>query len=500
MVAEQESSDVFYRRGNYYYEKGEFEKSIDQYSKAIELAAKDDLSIYKYYYNRGLAKACLERYDEAIIDLRKALDLESDFAEGHYVLGLCYEYIQNPKIAIEQYRKAVELDPDFKDAQNRIELCESKKTRTVDLQSSKPAHKDHSETFNRIRTLDELGNYSEALVTLEESLKKDPDNFQLLMSRRIIFEKNRAGKCEVVFGLEELQDTFDRLVLCPLIHASRPLYQAPIVQSSKGMIIYGPPGCGKNLFVRAMAKKAGITLIEVVLSEVLSMWAGESEKRLTAIFNNAIELAKAGKPVILFIDEVDALGFVRSLTPESGEATWSRDFRATFLRLFNEIEGIPNLIMIGATNCFWSLDDALKRPGRLGGSIMYVPPPNEKTRESMLRYFSKDTPGHEDVAYERLAMETSFFSGDDLRNICKDVHLEISRQIVKLGRTDAKAKTEDYEWYVCSRMPQVLSWMRKVEKALAEGKIDAFEVDPQLLNDVKLAESLDGKFMLLEEK
>jgi SpoVK/Ycf46/Vps4 family AAA+-type ATPase len=490
---DKDMADDFYKEGNLHYEKGDFEKAIDFYTKGIECSPVDNPNLYKSYYNRGLAHACQEEYVKALADVQKVVELMPNFPDAYYILGLCCEYLDQLDIAIWQYKRALEKKPDFTDAMNRMELCYSKKKKQSEHQPqpSKPSQQDHSETLTNVRKLKEKGSLDEALILLEKTLKKDPDNFKLLLQRRILIDEIRGNKCEVVFGLEEFEDAFDRLVICPLKYAGDILYQAPIAQSSKGLILYGPPGCGKNIFVRVMAKQAKIKLIEVVLSEVLNMWAGESEKRIAQIFHEAIEVATSGQAVMIFIDEVDALGFARSMTPGPEEASWSRHLIDTFLRLFNEIEDIPNLVVVGATNSFWSVDDALKRPGRLGDSIMYIPPPDEKTRESMFKYFSKDTPGHQKINYGRLAAITPFLSGADIKSICKDVHLEIAREIVKYGRTRTKAKNEHYEWYIDKKNPTVLSWTRKVEKALAEEKIQNSELDPQLLNDIKLAHSLD---------
>jgi transitional endoplasmic reticulum ATPase len=316
----------------------------------------------------------------------------------------------------------------------------------------------------------------------------------LLIARRIILEKLHLNECEVVFGLEELEDLFDRLVLCPLRYAGEPLYQVPIVQASKGIMLHGPPGCGKNLFIRHIARKAGITLIEIVLSDVLSMWSGQSEKNLAAIFERAKEIAREGTPVMLFIDELDALGFTRGLTPAQDEAEYRRHLQATFLRLFNEIEKIPNIIVVGATNCFWAVDGALKRPGRIGSAIIYVSPPDEKTRESMFKHFSKDTPGHENLNFKKLRTMSQSMSGADISAVCRDVHLEIAREILKNNRKETRAKTSDYEWYIDKRVPQTLCWTRKVAKAWKRGQIEDYELDKQLLEEIKRVNAMDTRF------
>jgi SpoVK/Ycf46/Vps4 family AAA+-type ATPase len=140
------------------------------------------------------------------------------------------------------------------------------------------------------------------------------------------------------------------------------------------------------------------------------------------------------------------------------------------------------------------VDDSLKRPGRLGDSIMYVAPPDEKTREDMFRFFSKDTPGHEKLDCKKLAIVTPFFSGADIKSVCRDAHLEVSREIVVRKRTRTKAKTADYEWYIDKKLPQTLSWTRKVAKEMAGGKIEKHELASQLLDDLRRARAMDLEF------
>jgi SpoVK/Ycf46/Vps4 family AAA+-type ATPase len=180
-------------------------------------------------------------------------------------------------------------------------------------------------------------------------------------------------------GLDEIKDLFEMYIINRIKNPDNLLYKAQIAQCSTGIILHGAPGCGKTAITKTIAKQEGIQIVEVVLSEILNLWSGESEKRLTHIFRTAEDIAVRGQPVILFIDELDALGIARSLTFEAIEGSWSRDLRSTFRRLFNEVENIPNLAIIGATNCIWAVDEALKREGRLGERI-YVPPPYAKTR------------------------------------------------------------------------------------------------------------------------
>jgi len=480
MSINKKSPDAFYRLGNEFYEKGDFRTAISYYDQAIGL----DSSNNKYYYNRGLAKACLEEYDGALEDFRKVLELKENFVEAYYLIGLCFEYKQMIDEAIKEYNKALKLNPEFKDAQNRIELCKSKVTNQN--------RSNYSEIIEQVKDLEKSGQHHEALVILEKALRDNPDNIHLLFFRRIIGTKiDISLRCEKVCGLRELRETFDRLVLTPLRFADDPIYQVPIAQTSKGILLYGPPGCGKTLFVRTLAKELGIVLIEIVLSDVLNLYAGESEKRLTEVFNRAKEIAKSGTAVLLFIDEVDALGYTRNMTPETNEASWNRHLIATFLGLFNELQGISNIIVVGATNRPWTVDEALKRPGRLGSAIIYCAPPDEQVREDMFRLYSRDTPGCDELDFTKLAEITQWFSGDDIRSVCRDVHFEIARKRKKYEQIDAYAITEDYIKQIKEKSPQVLSWMRKIDKTYFEGQIEDYELDKQLKVDLARLRTLE---------
>jgi SpoVK/Ycf46/Vps4 family AAA+-type ATPase len=253
------------------------------------------------------------------------------------------------------------------------------------------------------------------------------------------------------------------------------------------MTLHGPPGCGKTSIIVSIARENGIEVVEIVLSEILSMWSGESEKRLTQAFETAKEIARSGRPVIVFIDELDSLGIARSVTLESGEGSWSRDLRNTFRRLLNEVRDIPNLAIVGATNYLWSVDVALKRPGRMGASIIYVPPPDTKTREEIFRLYSEETPGHESLDYKKLAEMTQWFSGDDIQNVCREVYNAVARRIIMKEQEKAVASMKDYKRFINERIPTCLSWIQDVARAWIEGRIRNNEVDKRLLVDIELA-------------
>jgi SpoVK/Ycf46/Vps4 family AAA+-type ATPase len=486
---EEKNADYYYQKANFFYEHGEFEKAIELYTKAIAYARSDD-PVYKYYNNRGLSYACLEKYQEALADFSKVLELKPNFAEAWYLLGLAKEYMGNLQEAVEAYEKALELNPDFKDAQNRKELVLSKKRKKYSglisrASSSETSSYGQAWIPEQIKKLMNDGDYSGALELAEKALRDDPDNFHLLLLKRVIAGK--IGVWHELCGLEEIIDMFDMLIISRIKNSDHPLYKAKIAQSSTGIILHGPPGCGKTALTMTIAKKEGIQIIEIVLSEILNMWAGESEKRLTQLFETAKEMARNGKIVIIFIDELDALGIARSVTVEPGESSWSRDLRNTLRRLLDEVENIPNIIVVGATNYLWSVDSALKRDGRLGTCIIYVPPPDTKARKEIFKLYSRETPGHENIDFDELARITQWFSPADIKKVCRKVHFEIARKIIKEGQHAAVATTEDYKRQIRTEFPTTLEWIRAVARAWIEGKIREDELDSRLIADINLA-------------
>jgi SpoVK/Ycf46/Vps4 family AAA+-type ATPase len=174
-----------------------------------------------------------------------------------------------------------------------------------------------------------------------------------------------------------------------------------------GVLMYGPPGCGKTHIARATAGECGATFISIAITDVLSKWIGESERRLHEIF----EYARRRSPTVVFIDEVDALGVSR------GDAGSS--MAPVVNVLLTELDGISarneNLMVLAATNIPWKVDSALRRPGRFD-RVIFVPPPDEAARATILRIHLGDLPA-EPLDLEKLARLTKLFSGADLRSL-----------------------------------------------------------------------------------
>jgi SpoVK/Ycf46/Vps4 family AAA+-type ATPase len=176
-----------------------------------------------------------------------------------------------------------------------------------------------------------------------------------------------------------------------------------------GLLLYGPPGCGKTFIARATAGELGARFMAVGLSDVLDMWLGQSERNLHEIF----ETARRNAPCVLFFDEIDALGRKRSLVRNSAEHNVINQLLAEMDSVKGDNQG---LFILAATNHPWDVDTALRRPGRLD-RVLLVLPPDRQAREGILRYHLRGRPA-EAVDFAWLANKSDGFSGADLAHLC----------------------------------------------------------------------------------
>ncbi|GGU86124.1 ATPase AAA [Streptomyces litmocidini] len=213
-----------------------------------------------------------------------------------------------------------------------------------------------------------------------------------------------------VGGMDEVKERLEAAFLAPMRNPElRRLYGKSL---RGGLLLYGPPGCGKTFIARAVAGELGANFLTVSLSDVLDMWIGASEKNIHDIF----ETARRQAPCVVFLDELDALGAKRSRTHHSG-------LRNVVNQLLTELDGIASgagnegVFVLAATNVPWDVDIALRRPGRLDRTLLVLPP-DAAARESILRYHLRERP-IEAVDLGKLVRATEDFSGADLAHVCE---------------------------------------------------------------------------------
>ncbi|MEW2380885.1 ATP-binding protein [Micromonospora sp. NPDC047707] len=177
-----------------------------------------------------------------------------------------------------------------------------------------------------------------------------------------------------------------------------------------GLMLYGPPGCGKTFLARAVAGEMGARFISLSIVDVLDMWMGNSERNLHELF----EAARRNAPCVLFLDEVDALGHKRSQVSSSSMRTLGNQLLAELDGMEGSNEGV---FVLAATNTPWDVDPALRRPGRLD-RVVLVLPPDAEARRSILEYHLRERP-IAGIDLPRVVAATEDFSGADLAHLCE---------------------------------------------------------------------------------
>ncbi len=212
-------------------------------------------------------------------------------------------------------------------------------------------------------------------------------------------------------GLFEVKNELRELVQYPIEHPEK--FEKFGMSPSRGVLFYGPPGCGKTLLAKAVANECQANFISVKGPELLTMWFGESESNVRDVFAKA----RGAAPCVLFFDELDSIAQQRGGNQGDGGGAADRVMN----QLLTEMDGVgakKNVFIIGATNRPDIIDTALMRPGRLD-QLIYIPMPDYESRLSILRAVLRKTPVHKDVDLQYLAAQTEKFTGADLTEICQ---------------------------------------------------------------------------------
>eukprot|EP00536_Pseudo-nitzschia_multiseries_P009931 jgi/Psemu1/67221/estExt_Genemark1.C_2890035 len=212
-------------------------------------------------------------------------------------------------------------------------------------------------------------------------------------------------------GLEQTKRELQEMVRYPIEH--RHLFERFGMQASRGVLFYGPPGCGKTLMAKAIANECGANFISVKGPELLNAWFGGSEANVRNLFDKA----RAASPCILFFDEMDSIARARGSGGSGGSDTSDRVIN----QILSEIDGMGSgktLFIIGATNRPDILDPGIMRPGRLD-QLIYIPLPDLESRISIFKANLRKSPIADDISIQQLAEATDGFSGADITEICQ---------------------------------------------------------------------------------
>jgi AAA+ superfamily predicted ATPase len=354
--------------GDKYFHLNEIENAETEYQIVLEynkdnIKAKEGLA--EIYFRRGKYSAVIVIVEE-LIARQKVTERMLVICAKSLVREKSIDYAQ------EMYEKILEHNPDFEDK----ELDENLRMPSFDFGDEDEFDEDDPFGFG---------------------FDGGPDDKDFFMEKPDISFKD-------VGGMDKLKEEIDLKIIKPLENAD--LYAAYGKKIGGGILLYGPPGCGKTYLAKATAGEINANFISVGISDILDMWIGRSEKNMGYIF----EVARRNTPCVLFFDEVDALGASRSDMKNSSG-------RHVINQFLSELDGVDGnndgILVMGATNAPWHLDPAFRRPGRFD-RIIFVPPPDQQSKEKILEIIMHEKP-KEKIDFAKVVEHTKFFSGADLK-------------------------------------------------------------------------------------
>ena len=233
-----------------------------------------------------------------------------------------------------------------------------------------------------------------------------------------------------VGGLQDVKQTLTEAVEWPLRYPE--LYARAGMHPPKGLLIFGPPGCGKTLVAKAVANESQANFISVKGPALLSKYVGESEQGIREVFHKARQAA----PCIIFFDEIDALFPVRGQGAQDSGVT--QRVLSQFLAELDGIEELKGVFILGATNRKDILDPAMLRPGRFD-ELVEVPLPDETSREAIFAVHMHNKPMHADISLATLAASSQGLSGAEIASVCNHAALMALRRAMVGGDKDLGA-------------------------------------------------------------
>ncbi|MBM3292627.1 AAA family ATPase, partial [Candidatus Bathyarchaeota archaeon] len=275
---------------------------------------------------------------------------------------------------------------------------------------------------------------------------------------REVYVETPNVKWEQVGGLEDVKQSLKEAVEWPLKKPE--MFTRLGINPPKGILLHGPPGCGKTLLARAIATESEANFISIRGPEIFSKWVGESEKAIRETFRKA----RMAAPSIIFFDEFDAL------VPARGGSTDSGVSERVISQLLTEIDGLlslQNIVVIAATNRPDMIDPAVLRPGRFDRRV-YVPPPDYNARLTILKIKTNEMPLDKDVSLEDLAKKMQGYSGADIDAVCREAAINALRRNADVEKVSLKDFDIIMTEVVPSITPEMEKWYLETNKRIRD--------------------------------
>ncbi len=315
---------------------------------------------------------------------------------------------------------------------------------------------------NALSSEDRRRHYLEAaeLYVEEARIKRDPSLLQkaeelvsLSQTSQEITTAPSLVKFEDIGGLKDIKGKLVLKVIAPFRHPD--VFSFYGKKFGGGILMYGPPGCGKSLLAEATAGEAHLKFFSMKASDIKDKYVGETEKNIAKLWHEARQ-----QPSIIFFDELDAIAVDRNFSLNHE--------KSAVCQLLTEMDGFGNkqqkILCVGATNEPWNIDLAFRREGRFG-STLFIPPPDGEARYSILKIHTKNKPLAKGVNLKEIAKLTKGFSGADLKNLVEHaVDIPLAESLIK--NTKREITQEDFLQAVKAVQPSTEKWMKMAMKKL----------------------------------
>jgi len=412
---------IYNNRGDAHYRKQNFNPAIEDYDRAIAINAK----YLKAFYNRGLAYACLQDYEKAVEDFSEVIVLNPSFSEAYHIRGLAYDYLNQIDKAIADYDKAIELNPNFTEAINHREIAKAK-----------------------------LAGGGAGTATMG-----GPDGQQQnqgINAAKLLTKPTM--KFDSVAGMKKMKEEISEAIIYPILKPD--LARTYGKFGGGGILLYGPPGCGKTFIMKAAAGECSSNFINAKISDIVDMYVGNTEKNLHNIF----ETGRKNCPCIIFFDEVEAMGGRREEMNQS-----NAHMKMAVNQMLFEMDGVEshndNVLVVGATNAPWDVDPALRRSGRFGKTIL-ISEPDFTSRVDILKMHAKKVPAMaKHIAFRRLALATIGYASADLKAIVEEAGAQPWREAFHGGKQRV-VTTADFLRAIKKKRSSLPPWYEQAKKAI----------------------------------
>jgi transitional endoplasmic reticulum ATPase len=266
-------------------------------------------------------------------------------------------------------------------------------------------------------------------------------------------------------GLEQVKQELREAVEWPIKYPEA--FKRLGIEPPKGVLLYGPPGCGKTLLAKAVATESEANFISVKGPEIFSKWVGESEKAIREIFRKARQAA----PCIVYFDEIDAIAPIRGLG--FGDSAVTERVITQLLTEMDGIQSLENVVVLASTNRPDMLDPALLRPGRFD-RLIYVPPPDYEARLEIFKVHTRNMPLAEDVDLQQLARMTEGYSGSDIEAVCREAGMLALRENINAEKVEMRhfveALKKVYPSITEDMVKSYRAWAERLRHYLQRGK------------------------------